>query len=207
MLESLLNAPAAELKLLGEGPGASCAAYNCRHGARCKLHARLMYVGATRNHSGGRGRPGGAQLDADGREKPRLAGSEPAMSFWTRRCACRSPSHPRKRGSRRTCVSYTIKKLGAHPRRTSMYFIGGHAHTKTAVYTCTGRAAPKNSDAPLVTRVTRANARGGVLGEGKAPHFPKQHGGTWRATSTTFAANHHEIVIRLSAPSHHASRS
>jgi hypothetical protein len=49
VLEQLLAAPAAELKLLGEGPGAACAAAAtiAGYGARCKLHARLCAYVAT----------------------------------------------------------------------------------------------------------------------------------------------------------------
>ena len=86
VLESLLNAPAAELKLLGEGPGAACQAASiiAGYGARCKLHTRLKeYVeGHKKSLKAVEDARAALQLDADGREQlSRLAGIEPAYEL------------------------------------------------------------------------------------------------------------------------------
>ena len=91
VLESLLNAPAAELKLLGEGPGAACQAASiiAGYGARCKLHARLKaYVEDHRKSlQAVEDARAALQLDADGRvgaasELEGLVGLSSGRPLW-----------------------------------------------------------------------------------------------------------------------------
>ena len=202
VLESLLNAPAAELKLLGEGPGAACqaAATIAGYGARCKLHTRLKaYVeDHKKSLKAVEDARAALQLDADGREQlSRLAGAEPAYELLDPSLRI---SRPVKSDKTRQVVvpvylTLMIKKLVASRSEADEDGISlvGTLIQRPLLYDLAKlpRCSGKTATPYFATRVNEGETSvEGCFDERKVASTSQSiHGGVWRATSTTFAAN------------------
>ena len=202
VLESLLNAPAAELKLLGEGPGASSKAASiiAGYGARCKLHMRLKkYVEAHRKSlKAVEDARAALRLDADGREQlSRLAGSEPAYELLDPSLRVSKPVKSDK--TRQVVVpvylTLMIKKLVASRSEADEDGISlvGTLIQRPLLYDLASlpRCSGKTATPYFATRVNEGETSvEGCFDERKVASTKQEiHGGVWRATSTTFAAN------------------
>ena len=140
VLHELLAAPAAELRFLGEGPGAACQATKtiAEYGARCKLHARLRkYVAQyTLRTQATKDAHAATKLEPDGRALlARLAGASPAYDLLDPTLCVGTST--KQAGAKQVVVpvhlTLMIKKLVADRQRATLVtkkFIQLNAYSK-----------------------------------------------------------------------------